>query len=207
MSIFETQWIAALYVDSIGPYPTIPAVDCWDESRDGTRYPGPFAIVSHPPCGPWGGLRHMRVRDTERRQRDARLGPIAVDQVRRFGGVLEQPARSRLWEACGIPLPTQSDDRGFSVEIEQVAWGHPARKKTWLYFVGIEREHVLASILTGGTPTHWVSGGRNVNRLGSGGVVPPGIKVCSAQQRRRTPIRLAWWLCSMARLARMERAA
>jgi hypothetical protein len=45
----------------------------------------------------------------------------------------------------------------------------------------------LAGIRTGGTPTHWVSGGRNPNRKGSGGLVPPGVKVCSAEQRRRTP--------------------
>lgn len=199
MSLFETQWIAALYVDSKGPYPTFPAVDCYDESRDARRYPGPFAVVAHPPCGPWGGLRHMRVPSRERRDRDRELGPIAVAQVRRWGGVLEQPARSKLWEACAIAPPPEHDGFGFSVEVEQVAWGHPARKKTWLYLVGIDPARVLDGMRIGGTPTHWVSGGRDVNRKGSGGVVPPGIKVCSAQQRRRTPLEFARWLCQLAR--------
>ncbi len=141
----------------------------------------------------------MRVPNRERRDRDAELGPIAVAQVRQWGGVLEQPARSKLWEFCSIAAPPQADDFGFALEVEQVAWGHPARKKTWLYLVGVDRDIAVSGLRTGGTPTHWVSGGRNVNRLGSGGVVPPGIKVCSAQQRRRTPLEFARWLCSLAR--------
>lgn len=202
--LFETKWVAALYVDAKGPYPTLPAVDCWDESRDATQYPGPFAVVSHPPCGPWGGLRHMRVPNRERRAQDAEMGPVAVAQVQRWGGVLEQPAGSLLWDHCGLPKPPSNDEFGFAVQVEQVAWGHPARKKTWLYFVGVPRDVVESTVRVGGAPTHWVSGGRNVDRRGSGGVVPPGIRVCSAQQRRRTPIAFAWWLTSLARLVDVE---
>lgn len=201
--MFETRWVAALFIDPLGPYPKLPAVDCWDASRDAMRYAGPFAVVSHPPCGPWGGLRHMRVPNRERRDQDAACGPVAVEQVRRWGGVLEQPARSKLWEHCSIPTPPNADTVGFAIEVEQVAWGHPARKKTWLYIVGVDRS--LVSPRAGGVPTHWVSGGRSLSRKGSGGVVPAGIKVCSAQQRRRTPIAFAQWLVSLARLAqRME---
>ncbi len=85
--------------------------------------------------------------------------------------------------------------------VEQVAWGHVARKATLLYIVGVALETVRRGLRTGGTPTHWVSGGRwrNVERHGSGGLVPPGIKVCSAQQRRRTPVAFAEWLVALAR--------
>jgi hypothetical protein len=37
---------------------------------------------------------------------------------------------------------------------------------------------------------------------GRGGLVPPGVKVCSAQLRRRTPRAFAEWLVHLARGAR-----
>lgn len=196
--------VAILYCDPKGFYPSMPGVDCWDETRDAKLYDGPHPVVAHPPCGPWGALAHMRVPNRERRVLDAEAGPIAVAQVRKFGGVLEQPARSKLWGRCELPAPGDFPDPkgGFSIEVCQVSWGHVARKRTWLYFAGISTGLVEQGIRCGGTPTHWVSGGRLHDRKGSGGVVPPGIKVCSAQQRRRTPPLFAEWLVSLARSAR-----
>jgi hypothetical protein len=37
--------------------------------------------------------------------------------------------------------------------------------------------------------------------------VPPGIKVCSAQQRRRTPVAFAQWLLDVAGSVRRARGA
>lgn len=191
--------IAALYIDPRGPYPRMQGVDCYDESRDARAYEGPHPIVAHPPCGAWANLRHLSHGDG----RDC--GPLAVEQVRKFGGVLEQPARSKLWEHCGLPVIGVNDRSaqfGFSIEVEQVSWGHVARKRTWLYFVGVDQALVISGLRTGSTPTHWVSGGRNQmrkNGKAGGGVVPPGIKVCSAQQRRRTPPAFAIWLVELAR--------
>lgn len=186
--------VAALYVDPRGPYPSMPGVECWDEARDARLYDGPHPIVAHPPCGAWSSkvsrLSHGAGAD---------CGPRAVEQVRAFGGVLEQPAGSKLWEACGLAMTSVGGDGyGFSVEVEQVSWGHVARKKTWLYLVGIDRALVVAGIRTGGVPTHWCSGGRTKTSR-SGSPVPPGIKVCSAQQRRRTPPAFAEWLVALAR--------
>jgi hypothetical protein len=56
-----------------------------------------------------------------------------------------------------------------------------------------------AAPFPGREPTHWASGSRT-NK--GGGSVPPGIKVCSAQQRRRTPPLFAEWLVSLARSVR-----
>lgn len=193
--------IAALYVDPRGPYPKMADVDAWDASRDARRYTGPYPVVAHPPCGQWGALRHLTVPNRERRN-DASCGPRAVVQVRKFGGVLEQPKGSKLWEYCGIPVPGAPADEwgGMSIEVHQVEWGHPARKATWLYLVGI-RSPSIRPPYPGREPTHWVSGGRLHTRKGSGGVVPAGIKVCSAQQRRRTPPLFAAWLVDLARRA------
>jgi hypothetical protein len=193
--------IAALYIDPRGPYPKMAGVDAWDETRDARLYDGPHPVVAHPPCGPWGALRHLY------KGAEHDCAPRAVEQVRTFGGVLEHPRGSKLWNEHGLPAPGGLADSfgGFAVEVDQCAWGHVARKTTWLYVVGAPRETVLAGIRTGGTPTHWASGSRvNPNRPSSrrGTPVPPGMKVCSAQQRRRTPPAFAAWLVEIARLVK-----
>jgi hypothetical protein len=195
--------IAALYIDARGPYPRMPDVDAWGEVRDARRYAGPFPVVAHPPCGPWGNLRHLATVSATDAMKSC--GPIAVEQVRAFGGVLEQPRGSKLWERCGIPKPGEPPDAwgGVSIEVAQVDWGHVARKRTWLYLVGCV---MPTKFPPPREPTHWVSGGRSHDRKGSGGVVPPGIKVCSAQQRRRTPPAFAAWLVDLARSTRVDLA-
>lgn len=190
--------VAALYVERGGPYFALPGVDPWDKERDARTYAGPHPIVAHPPCGPWGMLRHLYQGD------EHDCAPLALEHVRRWGGVLEHPARSLLWPTFGMPLPGElPDGHGFTVEIDQVSWGHVARKRTWLYVVGVDRATVHAGIRTGGTPTHWVSGFRSTSRPRQydrgGSAVPAGIKVCSAQQRRRTPRAFAEWLVDLAR--------
>lgn len=189
--------VAALYIDPRGPYPRIDGVECWDESRDARAYDGPLPVVAHPPCGPWGHIRRQY------RGSEHDCAPHAVEQVRRYGGVLEHPAGSLLWEAEGLPYPDMGRDMygGVSIEIDQVEWGHVARKTTWIYVIG-PTQLATASVLLGNppypgrAPTHWVSGSRNNKR---GGSVPPGIKICSAQQRRRTPPLLAEALVEIAR--------
>lgn len=191
--------VAILYCDPRGPYPKMAGVDCWDEKRNALGYIGNHPVVAHPPCAPWSSLRHL----FDGPSHQTRLCALrAVQQVRRWGGVLEHPAGSKLWQAAGpaMPEPGAPPDvfGGYSLEVEQVSWGHVARKRTWLYFVRVPRELVMAGLRTGGEPTHWCSGGRKRGK-GSGGLVPPGIKVCSAQQRRRTPPAFAEWLVSLAR--------
>lgn len=193
--------IAALYIDPRGPYPKMADVDCWDEARDAKKYNGPWPVVAHPPCGSWGSFRHLHTRP------DRDCGPRSVEQVRAFGGVLEHPARSALFAHCDLPRPGDSDSFGFTIEVEQVAWGHVARKRTWLYVVGVEPDRVLAGVRSGGVVTHWCSGFRSSTHAmpkrykTNGCAVPPEIKVCSAQQRRRSPPAFAEWLVSIARAA------
>lgn len=186
--------VSALYVDRLGPYPKLVA-DWWDAERDARNYAGPLPVVAHPPCRNWSSLRHLAKGD------DRDCGIRAVEQVREFGGVLEQPAGSKLWEHCGLPMTSVDSETSFSLEVSQVSWGHVARKRTWLWIHGVRRSLVVPTIRTGGTPTHWCSGGRTKSSR-RGSPVPPGIKVCSAQQRRRTPLAFAEWLLSLAAQAR-----
>lgn len=124
---------AALYVDLKGPYPKLLGIEnCWDAKRDATTYSGPFPVVAHPPCGPWGTLAQFCT------LQNPDLAVHALRQVREFGGVLEHPAGSRLWDFCRMAYPGLFADRygGRTMEIDQVRWGHPARKRTWIYVVG-----------------------------------------------------------------------
>lgn len=88
--------VSALYIDRKGPYPLILGADkCWDELRDARLYTGPDPVIAHPPCGPWGQLRQfctLQSRDT---------GPVAVSQVRQYGGSVGASSRINTLE----PLP------------------------------------------------------------------------------------------------------
>ena len=175
--------VAALYVDALGPYPKLPSVDIWDEQRDARDYAGPHPIVAHPPCGPWSRLRNF----CKHQPKD--LAPLAVEQVRRWGGVLEHPQSSLLWPHCDLPLPGGLPDRfgGWAVLVKQVSWGHRAEKSTLLYVVGLGPGSV--QLRYGGTPTHCVNS-RNEHTL---------LLELSAEGRRRTPPAFAEFLVDIAR--------
>lgn len=183
--------IAALYVDPGGPYPKMPGVECWDEQRDARRYPGPHPVVAHPPCGPWSRLR------TFCRHQPRELAPLAVRQVRTWGGVLEHHASSRLWPELDLPLPGGFPDAhgGWSVQVDQVAWGHRATKTTWLYVVGLGPGSVR--LRSGGTPTHCMNSRKRDTHL----------LELSAQGRRRTPPLFAEFLVDIARRSHVSEAA
>lgn len=177
--------VVALYVDPRGPYPGL--VEEWyDADRDARAYAGPWPVVAHPPCGPWSSLRTLSHETTKD------LAPHAVGIVRRFGGVLEHPRGSLLFKHCGMPRPGELPDAcgGVTFEVAQCDWGHVARKRSWIYVVGAR---AMPMNPPKREPTHWVSGG------GTGrGKTPPGIKVCSAEQRRRTPVDFAKFLLGIA---------
>ncbi len=175
--------VAALYVDSRGPYPALVR-ECFDEARDAKTYRGPFPVVAHPPCGPWGLLKRLC------RHQDASCGPHAVEAVRAFGGVLEHPFASSLWRACSLPLPREGVDAfgGRTYLVRQVSWGHTCAKPTWLYVVGVPHELVVAGIRTGGRPTRRVTSG------------PRQAPIPSASRKARTltPPAFAQWLVALA---------
>lgn len=197
--------VAALFIDPRGPYPKMAGVDAWDESRDAMTYAGPHAIVAHPPCGPWGQLRHLY------RGNEHRCAPHALDLVRRFGGVLEHPAHSKLWyesvmqEHHGRFGVWTDRFGGYCIAVDQVEFGHVARKPTWLYLVGVPRSALEAPPFPGRKPTHWVAGRHKPYPRAHGhkpGLTPAHIKICSAEQRRRTPPLFAAYLVRLASAVR-----
>lgn len=134
--------VAALFVETRGCYFGLPHVDPWDEPRDARLYPGPYPVVAHPPCERWhqlSAVNHKRwgyvIND------DDGCFASALASVRQYGGVLEHPAESRAFKFHGIPEPIAGDwqrtiDGDWITEVWQSAYGHRARKRTWLLYHG-----------------------------------------------------------------------
>ena len=141
------QTVAALYVIKNGPYYGLDGVDPWDESRDARTYEGPYPVVAHPPCARWGRYwggapttwPRLKLGD------DGGCFMHALRAVRQFGGVLEHPEGSHAWRAFGLNAPPRQGAwivadfmGGWTCCVEQGAYGHQARKATWLYARGIK---------------------------------------------------------------------
>lgn len=150
--------------------------DVYDIHRDARNFSGPSPVVAHPPCRAWGRLRTF----AKPRHDEKDLAFFAVDCVRRFGGVLEHPASSTLWNAASLPSPGLRDSfGGFTFPILQSWFGHPAPKPTWLYICGLNPSDL--------PPIPFELG------------IPPGrVANLSRSAREHTPPLLASWLLSVA---------
>jgi hypothetical protein len=143
--------VAALFVDPKGPYPKMEGVDCWDETRDARLYAGPHPTVCHPPCQLWGNFAAINFKrwggEHNRPGNDQGCFVSALNSVRMFGGVLEHPAGSKAWAHYGlyskfgsggywVECSFENDRSYWTCEIWQSAYGHRARKRTWLLYCG-----------------------------------------------------------------------
>lgn len=189
-----TQQIAALYVQKGGAYWNLDGVDPWDEERDARLYDGPWPVVAHPPCSRWCRLAGLvEARWGHKRGEDGGCFAAALAAVRKFGGVLEHPAYSDAWAAFSLPTPFPGGGwqrglcGGWSAHVEQVRYGHAAKKATWLYAFGVE----LPSLRWGSDPDQkstalvsWcgnhVSSGETRPRLGkkAASATPPNSRNC-----------------------------
>lgn len=145
----EPMTVAALFVAKGGSYYDLPGVDPWDVERDARRYPGPHPVVAHPPCQLWVNFAALNFKryggEHNRPGNDGGCFESAFRSVRQWGGVLEHPAGSNAWERYGLPRPEGvgwsarwMPSSAWTCEVWQSAYGHRARKRTWLYFVGDE---------------------------------------------------------------------
>jgi hypothetical protein len=181
--------VAVLYCDARGTYSRLDGVELWDEARDARGYAGPHPVVAHPPCGPWGRLKHLC------KHQDRQLGPLAVEQVRRWGGVLEHPQWSGLWLHCGLPRPGELPDEhgGWTLAVNQVDFGHVALKPSWLYVVGLRPSEVRVEVPPG-VPTHVVSWASDEARAAR-----RTLRKCSKRLTLYTPEPFALFLIGIAR--------
>ena len=138
--------VAALYVEADGPYAGLDSVDIWPIKRDARLYDGPHPVVAHPPCNRWCQIASINVSQGHfKLGDDGGCFASALDAVRKFGGILEHPARTYAWKAYGLPTPLSCGgwirtlfDNGWVCEVEQGNYGCPAPKPTWLYAVNVK---------------------------------------------------------------------
>jgi hypothetical protein len=100
--------VAVLFARQDSSYKRIPGCDVYDLERDARNYDGPLPVVAHPPCRAWGRLRRF----ANPRPDERNLARLAVALVREFGGVLEHPAGSLLWQSQRLPALGQRESWG-----------------------------------------------------------------------------------------------
>lgn len=161
-------------------YHELPAVVVYDERRDARRFPGGTPIVAHPPCRSWSvKTKHQAKPEPGERE----LGLWCCEQLREWGGVLEQPAHSEMFAAAGFPEPGQGERDGvWSLEVWQAWWGYPMKKSTWLAISGISPDDVETPLRL-----HPRGGDRRTEQ------------VMSKNQRSATTREFAEWLLGLAR--------
>ena len=200
--------VAALYVQRGGAYFGLEGVDPWDEQRDARLYAGPHPVVAHPPCSRWCRLAGLvEARWGHKRGDDGGCFAAALASVRQWGGVLEHPAYSDAWAAFDLPAPPRHGGwvRGFcggwSCHVEQVKYGHPAKKATWLYASDTDLPALLWGSTADGASTALVSWCGNRTRADE-----KRPRVGKAQASKSPPA-FRDLLLSMARTARVRSEA
>lgn len=179
---------AVLFARSDSIYKTMDC-DVWDAERNALNWPGGAPVVAHPPCRLWGALHRLSTAPAAERA----LAFFAAAQVRRWGGVLEHPARSKLWAAAGLPQPGERDQYGgHTLAVAQWWWGHKAEKWTWLYICGCEPRDIPPTPLRIGEATHCIAQSNRRQRLR----LRPEV---TKAEREHTPAAFAAWLIDVAR--------
>ena len=143
-----------LFVSDKSYYLQDSRFDCWTKGRNALNFTGSCPVIAHPPCRLWGRLRSLSTADIVEKE----LALYSVDYIRKFGGILEHPAGSKLWAECGLPIPGQGYDEfgGFSISINQSWFGYPAVKNTWLYVNGCTLSELPSLPLNFNVITHVV---------------------------------------------------
>ena len=120
--------IAAIFVQPDGCYAHLECIDAWPESRDARLYDGLLPVVAHPPCQLWGAMAAVNYArwggEHNRPGNDAGCFASALVSVRRCGGVLEHPAKTKAWAAHWLEKPVgigwkKTPDGGWVCEVWQ----------------------------------------------------------------------------------------
>ncbi len=186
--------VAALFVRYGGVYFSLDGVEPWAwPNRDAREYPGPHPVVAHPPCERWSQMNRVNAkRWGYRLGEDGGCFMAALTAVRSHGGILEHPAETAAFAAFGLPRPIRGEwlatvEGDYVTEVDQAAYGHRARKRTWLLYHGKATPPALAW-----TPT------RGTHQIGGFDVTLPQLP---RRERARTPPAFRDLLLSIARSA------
>ena len=177
--------VAVLCARNGSIYHEISGADVFCKKRGAASYVGSCPVVCHPPCRLWGRLRQFAETAGTVNERSAEkfLGVWCADQVRYYGGVLEHPSYSTLWDVCGLPRPGEKSPEGVTISSPQYWFGHRARKSTWLFVARMRLDEIPTIPYRLEAPDM-----KEVCRMGRG-------------KREHTPPDLAKWLVDLAVLS------
>lgn len=181
----KTPTVSVLCVGRSSVYRQFPQVETFNKVRDVWTCQSRRPILAHPPCRFWSRWNSRAAATPEQMINELLIGMECVRLCRQNGGVLEQPAHSRLWECARLPDPRTPGRKHYtwSIEIDQAEYGHACSKPTWLLLCGIRPDQVTWQGFQLANPRR-----RTLAQL------TPG-------QRSATPPRLAMWLVQLASLA------
>ncbi len=172
--------IAVLYAEAKSVYKRFAWADVYDQQRDARTFSGDAPVIAHPPCRTWAKLAHMSTAP----QSEKELAHHAIACVRANGGALEHPQGSKLFGEF-LPLPGERDSHGWTLPIDQGPFGHPAKKRTFLYIVGV-------------TPC-------DLPAFPCWGYAQSTVEKQHSGQRNATPYAFALWLLELAERTRIHR--
>ena len=123
--------VSVLCVASKNNYAGLPDLELYDEARDAWSFRGDTPVIAHPPCRSWSAYCAHQAKPLPG---ERELALQCCEWLRSCGGVLEQPAHSRLFRAANLPLPGESLPDLKTIQVNQAWWGYPVKKATWLCF-------------------------------------------------------------------------
>lgn len=168
--------------------------DVWDIERDARMWLGGEPCICHPPCRAWGQLSHF----AKPRPDEKQLAVFSIEMIRKHGGVLEHPRASKLWPYLGLPLGNEVDEYGgYSICVDQFAWGHKARKRSLLYICGVEKRD-LQPIPIRFDQIEYVVSSSTRSRRGE-------VKEITKKEREATPEAFAKWLIQVCELIKSNK--
>ena len=179
--------ISVLFVREDSIYKSMN-LDCWDIKRDARNWNEGCPLIAHPPCRAWGRLSHF----AKPRPDEKELAIYSINLIRKYGGVLEHPAASKLWKEMNLPKGNEIDKfGGFSLCINQSWFGHKAEKRTLLYICGCCKEDLPIVPLKFDAIEFVIE---TSIKKGSSGF----RKSVTKKEREATPVELAKWLVEVA---------
>jgi hypothetical protein len=143
--------VAVLFARRDSVYKTMPGLEVYDLERDALTFPGGMPVVAHPPCRLWASLRTKSKAPAQEKD----LARWAMAQVRQWGGVLEHPWLSTLWDECGLRAAGK-DEHGYLYPVDLHSFGFQAKKKTGIYVVGVAPYMLPPTPLRLGEATHTI---------------------------------------------------
>jgi len=120
-------------------YQAVPSALVRTKTNSAWQTTGSCPVIAHPPCRFWSRSRSRASGTLRERIEEMLLGMICIREVLRRGGVLEQPAHSRLFTVAGMPTPSGPGHQPklWTMSINQYHFGHRVSKPTWLLVVGV----------------------------------------------------------------------